>query len=256
MDDFKDKRVLITGASKGLGWVTAKGYAERGARVLAAGRDEERLDELIASLPEPGNHSRFAGDLSEAKAVGKLAAAAQGFFTAPDIIVHAMGGGYGFHDPLLSWEKFELLNRVNFLAGAELNRLLVPEMEKAGAAYIIHVGSTASTQAIGSVAYNTIKAGLAAYVRSIGNALASGNVIVTGILPGGFYAPGNAWRRMDENAPEVVEKFIEEKLPRGRLADAEEILPLLFLLSGPGASMLAGTCVAIDAGESVAYAVS
>ena len=102
--------------------------------------------------------------------------------------------------------------------------------------------------------YNTVKAGLAAYVRSVGNALAGSNVIVTGILPGAFYGPGNAWRRMEETKPEVAAKFAAERLPRGRIAEGEEMLPLLFLLTGPGASMMAGTCVAIDAGESHAYA--
>lgn len=252
-DTFHDLRILITGASKGLGSIAAQAYAERGCRVLAVGRDEKRLNELVASLPEPSRHSFFASDLSEVDSVPLLIDHTIKTFGTPDIILHCVGGGYGFHDPLLSWQKFELLSRVNVFAGAEINRLLVPKMEKAGGGYIIHVGSTASTHAVGSVAYNTAKAQLAAYVRSLGNALAAGKVIVTGILPGAFYAPENSWRRLDKNKPEVVEQFIEEKLPRGRIANAEEIMPLLFFLSSSGALMMAGTCIAIDAGESRAY---
>lgn len=254
MTDYTDKTILITGASKGLGSIAAAAFAARGARLCLVGRTESRLAELRASLPGPDAHWTFCGDLLEQSSVERLAADVQQRWQAPDVILHCMGGGYGFREPLLTWEQFEMLYRVNFAAGAELNRLLFPEMTKRSGGYVVHVGSTASTEAIGSVGYNTVKAALAAYVRSVGNAFAGTNVVVTGILPGAFYGPGNAWRRMEETKPEIAAKFAAERLPRGRIAEGEEIMPLLFLLTGEGASMMAGTCVAIDAGESHAYA--
>lgn len=254
MDDYADKTVLITGASKGLGSIAASAFAARGARLCLAGRTESRLEELRRSLPRPDDHLVFCGDLLERETVERLSRHVLEHWGSPSIVLHCMGGGYGFRDPLLTWEQFEKLYRVNFAAGAELNRLLIPAMKEGGGGYVVHVGSTASVEAIGSVGYNTVKAGLAAYVRSIGNALAGTNVILTGILPGAFYGPGNAWRRMEETKPEVAAQFAAERLPRGRIAEGEEILPLLFLLTGAGASMMAGACVAIDAGESHAYA--
>ena len=254
MNEYLGKTVLVTGATKGLGSIAAAAFAQRGARICLVGRTESRLSEVRASLPEPDRHIVFCGDLLEREVVERLALLVQKQWRAPDIVLHCMGGGYGFREPLLTWDQFEKLYRVNFAAGAELNRLLVPKMTEGRGGHIVHVGSTASTEAIGSVGYNTVKAGLAAYVRSVGNALARSNVIVTGILPGAFYGPGNAWRRMEETKPEVAAKFAAERLPRGRIAEGEEMLPLLFLLTGPGASMMAGTCVAIDAGESHAYA--
>ncbi|MFM2129493.1 MAG: hypothetical protein RL477_1039 [Pseudomonadota bacterium] len=255
MDDYAGKKVLITGASKGLGWIAAEAFAARGARVLAVGRTEDKLRELTGALPGADAHLVFAGDLLDEKTVARLAEFAVREWGAPDIVIHCMGGGYGFREPLLSWEQLEKLHRVNLGAGAELNRLLVPAMTGKGGGYVVHVGSTASTESIGSVGYNTVKAALAAYTRSLGNALAGGNVIVTGILPGAFYGPGNAWRRMEATKPEVAAQFAADRLPRGRIAEGEEIVPLLLLLTGNGASMMAGTCVAIDAGESHAYAV-
>lgn len=255
MEDYTGKSVLITGASKGLGWIAAEAFAGRGARLLVAGRTEDKLRELTRSLPRPDDHIIFCGDLLDAAEVGRLADETLGELGAPDIMIHCMGGGYGFREPLLTWEQLEKLHRVNLAAGAELNRLLVPAMTGKGGGYIVHVGSTASTEAIGSVGYNMVKAALAAYTRSLGNALAATNVIVTGILPGAFYGPGNAWRRMEATKPEVAAQFAADRLPRGRIAEGEEIIPLLMLLTGDGASMMAGTCVAIDAGESHAYAV-
>ena len=123
--------------------------------------------------------------------------------------------------------------------------------EKSGR--VIHVGSTSSQEATGSVAYNTVKASLAAYVRSLGRELAHTGVVVCGLLPGAFYAPGNSWRRLEANKPEVVEQFVESNLPRKKIAEAKEVVSLIQFLAGEGASMMSGCCVPIDAGEGKSY---
>ena len=106
---------------------------------------------------------------------------------------------------------FELLLKTNLSIGVELNRLLIPSMIKRGQGNVLHVGSTASTQAIASVGYNTVKAAVAAYVRSLGRELASTGVIVTGILPGAYFAPENSWERLREKNPDIVKRFIGSK---------------------------------------------
>ena len=97
--------------------------------------------------------------------------------------------------------------------------------------------------------YNTSKAALAAYVRSLGREIADTGVIVTGVLPGAFLAPNNAFVRLRENNPEVYKNFVQERLPRKRIGQANEIIPLLLYLSSEAASMMSGCCVPIDAGE-------
>ena len=256
MDDYAGKTVLITGASKGLGQVAAAAFAASGASVFMAARTEEKLEALRLSLPTPDHHRTFPADLTDPGNIGRLANALLAGFGPPDIVIHSMGGGLGFHDPLPTTEQLDDLFRTNLCASMELNRVLIPTMCKDGdnGRYIVHVGSTASTAAIASVGYNTVKAALAAYVRSLGNEYAPTNVVITGILPGAFYAPGNSWEILEQDKPETVERFVKERLPRGMIAKSEEILPLLFLLTGSGASMMAGTCVAIDAGEGHSYA--
>ena len=72
-------------------------------------------------------------------------------------------------------------------------------------------------------------------------------------MPGGFYAPGNSWKRLEKENPEVVKKFINDRLPRKFLGKAEEIVPLLLLLCSDNASMLGGCMLPIDAGEGMSY---
>ena len=119
--------------------------------------------------------------------------------------------------------------------------------------FAVHICSRASQEACASVGYNTVKAGLAAYVRSIGREMAGTGVVVTGVLAGVFYAPGNSWERLRQSKPEVVERYIEENLPRKRMLDAKEIIPLIMFLSSDKSSMMSGSCVPIDGGESKAY---
>jgi len=126
-------------------------------------------------------------------------------------------------------------------------------MKKQGSGNLVHVASIAASESTGSVGYNTVKAALAGYVRSLGNEMACFNIIVNGILPGGFYTPDNAMGRLKANKPEVYEQFIKERLPRGKMGNAEELIPILAFLCSDAASMMSGCLVPIDAGEGKSY---
>ena len=252
---MKNKRVLLTGASKGLGSVCAKEFANMGASLVIAGRNVEKLEELRQTFSDPKNHLVFAGDLTCPENCQDLVSQAFEFLGGFDVIIHVAGGGYGFSDPLLTWEQFDKLLKINVSCAVEINRRIIPEMIKNGYGRVVHVGSIAGQEATGSVGYNTVKAALSGYVRSLGRELAGKGVVVTGILPGAFFAPGNSWRRLEENKPEVVKEFIKEKLPRGKIAEAKELMPLILLLAGDSASMMSGSCVPIDAGEGKAFLV-
>jgi len=250
---FAGKRILITGASKGLGAVCFQEFAERGARLAISGRTQENLEELLKSTKVPDSHIAIASDLSQLSNIHEFVQKGLEFLGGVDIIIHALGGGYGFSDPILNWEQIELLHKVNLFAGAEINRLTIPQMIENNKGTIIHIGSIASQEAVGSVGYNTVKASLAAYVRSLGREMASSGIIVTGILPGGFTAPGNAMIRLQEKKPDVYDTFINERLPRKKMGSITEIIPLICLLASDAGSMMSGCCVPIDAGEGTAY---
>lgn len=250
--DFRGKRVLVTGASRGLGQSCAEAFAKRGAHVLLTGRSADRLANLQASLDRPDDHKVFSGDLMRLEVINQLIDVAKAFGEI-DVILHAMGGGLGLRDPLLTWDDFATLFHTNLAAAAEINRGLIPHMIERNSGNIIHVGSIASTEAVGSVGYNTVKAALAAYTRSLGRTLASTGVIVTGILPGGFWAPDNVMVRFEQRDPERFKKILLERQPRKRLGEPEEIIPLILFLASRQATMMTGCCVPIDGGEGVTY---
>ena len=169
-----------------------------------------------------------------------------------DAVIHCAGGGLGLKDPMASSLAFYQLFMANLGRQVEVNRQVLPKMIERKQGYIVHVCSIASGEACGSVGYNTMKAALAAYVRSLGREMAPHGVVVTGINPGGFQCPGNAMERLEKNNPEGYAQFLK-KLPRGYMGKAEELLPLIDLLISPAASMMGGSVIPIDAGEGSYY---
>lgn len=250
---LKDKRILITGASKGLGAVCAPALAGQGASLVLMARSAEGLEEVRRTCENPLKHLSIALDLTNVKEIHLGIEKAIKFLGRLDAVLHVVGGGLGLRDPLLPFGDLIKLFTLNVAVAAEINRIVLPKMIKRGSGNLVHVASIASIEATGSVGYNTAKAGLAAYVRSLGRELSSCGVVVTGILPGGFYAPGNSWERLKAKNPEAVKNFIKERLPRGFLGKAEELIPLIMLLCSDAASMMGGCLVPIDAGEGRAY---
>jgi len=252
--EFEDKNILITGASKGLGYVCAQEFEKQGAQLVMVARSSSKLEQLKSTFSNPAKHLVFSADLLSCDSIQSLVKKGFEHSGGFDIVLHVLGGGYGFRDPLITWEQLNTLHKLNLGVAAEINRLVVPEMVEKNYGRLLHVGSIASQEATASVGYNTVKSALAAYVRSLGRELAKSGVVVSGILPGAFYAPENSWERLKTIKPEVVKKFIEKNLPRKRIAEVDELLPLIFFLAGKGASMMSGCCVPIDAGEGKVYA--
>lgn len=247
------KRILITGASRGLGSVCAQAFAAQGARLILTARSEADLTAVRESCAEPERHQQHALDLTDFDRLQNVIGDILSDPTPLDVVLHVAGGGLGLRDPLIGAADLQKLLSLNLMAAAEINRLVAPAMVARGRGNLVHVGSVSGSQANASVGYNTAKAALAAYVRSLGNHLAGTGVVATGILPGGFMAPGNSWARLTAVKPEVVETFVAERLPRKRLAEAEELVGLLSFLCSDAASMMAGCMVPIDAGEGQTY---
>lgn len=223
-------RLLITGASRGLGQVAAEYFSsEHEVYVMSRSGMPPECPYRIVKPEELGRDWQFDG------------------------VLHTGGGGMGLRHPILQAGELYKLFRLNIGEACEINSKILPYMKEKGRGNIVHTCSIASGEAIGSVGYNTCKAALAAYVRSLGREMASFGVIITGIAPGAFTAPGNAMERLLESNPASYKDFTDKRLPRKVMGKAEELLPIIRLLLSPEASMMGGTVVTVDAGEGTYY---
>ena len=251
--EFWGKRIIITGASKGLGVTACKAFAERGARIAMLSRSKISMDNLKGRLNNPSNHISIKADLLNNKEIVLAVKKAKKFLKQIDIVLHVAGGGFGLKEKLIKDKDLKMLLQINVGAAAEINRLVVGGKTKSQFLKLVHIGSIASNEAVASVGYNVSKSALATYVRSLGRELYKSKVIVTGILPGGFIAPGNAMDRLRKKNIKDYKKFIKTRLPRGFMGSADEVLPMLLFLCSRHSSMMGGCLVPIDAGEGKTY---
>jgi 3-oxoacyl-[acyl-carrier protein] reductase len=251
--EFLGKRIIVTGASRGLGSIVCEALAKRGAKIAMLSRSKKEMDNLKNRLKNPSSHISIKVDLLRNNAIKLAIKKAKKFLKQIDIVLHVAGGGFGLKEKLIKNEDLKTLLQINLGAAAEINRLVVGGKTKSQFLKLVHVGSIASNEAVASVGYNVSKSALATYVRSLGRELYKNKVIVTGILPGGFIAPGNAMDRLRKKNIKDYKKFIKTRLPRGLMGAADEILPVLLFLCSKHSSMMGGCLVPIDAGEGKAY---
>ena len=144
MTRLKGGTALITGSTDGVGRLVAKQVGEAGARVLVHGRDRERGERLVAEIKEGGGAAEFlAADLSTLAEVRRLAEAVRQRTDRLDILINNAGIGTGGSGAprLTSADGNELRFAVNYLAGFQLTRLLLPLIKQSAPARIVNVAS-------------------------------------------------------------------------------------------------------------------
>ncbi len=182
---FKDKTVIITGGSEGVGAATAHKFAEAGANLLLVARSKKNLEAIAAELRDKTRVEIFAMDVSDADACVDLFKKANFEFGRIDILVN--NAGYHQRGPFATVDAADLgkMIDVNLKAPIMLTRLVLPYMDDAGGGAIINVGSLAGrTPVPNSATYAASKAGLRSLTYSLNDELADSDVKVAVVQPG------------------------------------------------------------------------
>jgi NAD(P)-dependent dehydrogenase (short-subunit alcohol dehydrogenase family) len=170
--ELKGKRILLTGASSGIGEAAAEKFARRGATVVVAARRQELLDELVTRITHAGGTAQaHACDLSDLDAVDELVAKVEGDLGGIDILIN--NAGRSIRRPLAEslerWHDVERTVALNYYSPLRLIRGLAPGMRERGDGHIINVstwGVLSESSPLFSV-YNASKAALTAVSRVI-----------------------------------------------------------------------------------------
>ncbi len=254
---IKDKRVLITGGSKGIGLSIASAFADEGAKVSIVSRNEDKLCETIEKIGgQSKGHEYIVANLREIDKPTKVALDLIEKHKTIDIVIHNVGGALGQKDPLGSVELWEDVWKFNVGIAIEMNAVLVPAMKSQEQGRIVHVSSISgelgeplSEPFGGALPYAAAKAYLNAYVKGLGRELAIDNVIVTAVMPGAVLSKGKYWDKLKNKNPALVDEFLNQYYPIARFGDAEEIAPFVLLLSSDKASFAAGSIIPISGGR-------
>lgn len=172
--------VLVTGASSGIGAALVRRLATAGSRVIAAGRDPDRLARLAAET----GATTLPADLARPGAGRELAERALARHRRVDVLVNNAGVGWAGAFAGMADQVADELLAVNLRAPIELTRALLPGMCRHGG-QLVFVGSIAGRLGVGGEAvYAASKAGLDAFAESLRLELAGRGVTVTMIVPG------------------------------------------------------------------------
>jgi len=222
--EYQDKVVIVTGASSGIGYVTARAFAQRGATVVGVARREELLQQLMRECQAHAPASSYiVGDLGirafaehvvddTVKRHGRL-----------DILVN--NAAVSKHKQIyhMSAEEADYVMRVNFMSSVWTTFAAIPYMLRDGGGTIVNVSSFAAKVAPPrEAAYAASKAAMASFSEGLWNDLAGSNIHVAVITPGPIDT--EVWLKEDEPVayngrkypPEIVTAAIFEAIEKRR----------------------------------------
>jgi 3-oxoacyl-[acyl-carrier protein] reductase len=247
-------KVIITGASSGIGRATAVRFANDGSDVCVNARRESRLQELVRGLP-PGDHLVCPGDYSDPAVVDAMGNTIRERWGRVDVLVNCAGvhrPAHAVDSPLEEWRRpFDVMVE----GGVRVTRMAVLLMSAGGR--VIHVTSIHGDRAEArSSAYAMAKAALNQWCRGLAVELAPRGILVNAI------APGFVDTEMSIRADGVNEldtewfraNYVEgHHLPLRRAGRPEEIAGVAAFLAGPDASYLTGQIITVDGGLTITF---
>jgi short-subunit dehydrogenase len=186
--DCAGKRVLVTGASSGIGAGLAEAFAARGAAVGLCARRGARLSEVAARCAEAHSgvdHPKWIVDLAEPDEVDRLIMSVQHEWGGVDILVNNAGIPKRRHVTALDIATVEQVMNINFLSAVRLTLALLPGMVERGSGTIVNVSSVGATlSSPGEAAYDASKSALAVFGEAMAVDLWDTGVKVLVVYPG------------------------------------------------------------------------
>jgi len=241
-----DGRVaIVTGASRGLGAQAAIALVDEGARVLAVARSADALAELAAS--RPGQIVAEPCDMRDREKLVELPRLARERLGRLDVVVNNAGIAPAGHFLEMTPEALDEVLDVNLVAPALLSRAAaISFIDQGHRGSIVNVASISGIRGKATLAaYSASKGGLIQLTRALAAEWARHDIQVNAIAPGGFVTEAQQHVLADA----AILKRRIQKIPARRLADPEEIGPVVCMLASTASRFITGSVIVIDGGE-------
>ncbi len=242
------KKVVVTGASSGIGEATALRFAQEGWDVCVTARREKELRDLVKKFPK-GEHLVCPGDYSDLETANSIDRAIREKWGRVDALANVAGTFYEvdvIETPMEEWRK-QFDTMVN--GAVYMTRMVVPWMKSGGR--IIHCTSIHGERAYaGASAYSMAKAAINQYCRSLACELGSKNILVNAIAPGFVRTPMSVVNGENELDSEWFKQnyVVGNHLALRRGGLPEELAGVFLFLAGPDATYITGQVITVDGG--------
>jgi NAD(P)-dependent dehydrogenase (short-subunit alcohol dehydrogenase family) len=244
--DINGKKALVTGGSRGIGLMIARGYVDAGATVFISSRKKEVCDEVAAELGP--NCVSLPADLARAEEVARLAGELRSHTDRLDILVNNAGATWGA--PLAEYPEsaFDKVLTLNVTAPFLLTQAVLPLLEAAGSAddpaRIINIGSIDGIQVplMETYAYSSSKAAVHQLTRHLARQLGGRHITVNAVAPGPFESKMMA---------ETLKNFgdsIARSSPLGRIGRPDDMAGVAIYLASRAGAYVTGAVIPVDGG--------
>ena len=246
----RGRTAVVTGGSRGIGFMIAKGLVEAGARVIISARKLEAVEAAAAELSQLGECTAIGADLSTEAGTHALAAAVAERFDTLNLLVNNAGASWGApveEFPELGWDK--VLN-TNVRGVFTLTVALLPQLRKAAGAgdpaRVVNIGSIDGLRvpAMENYSYSASKAALHMLTRHLAKRLADDRITVNAIAPGPFPSKMTASFLGTEEQQDAVGKMV----PLGRVGRGDDVAGATIFLASRAGAYLTGTVIPLDGG--------
>ncbi len=249
--DVSGKVALVTGGSRGIGLMIARGFVENGVRVYISSRKKEACDQVAAELSRLGTCISLPADLSTEAECRRLASELAAREPELHILVNNAGANWGAplqEYPDSAWDKVLALN---VKAVFHLTRTLLPQLEAAARAgdpaRVINIGSIDGLRVpmLETYAYSASKAAVHHLTRVLAVQLAARNITVNAVAPGPFES------KMMAVTLERFRDAIVAACPLGRIGEPEDMAGVALYLASRAAAYVTGAVIPVDGGLSL-----
>ena len=241
MFNLKDKKVLITGASGGIGNSMVKLFSNAGAIVGLAARNEEKLKNLASELPNKSYI--FKIDLSNLAEVETFFEMADKEMDGIDALICNAGITKDMLSMRMKTEDFQDVLNVNLTSTFVLNREACKKMMRRKFGRIINISSIVGVMGNpGQANYCASKAGMIGMTKSIAQEYASRGITINCIAPGFIKTP------MTEVLTDEQKKVMLDKIPAGRFGNPEDIANTALFLATEEAGYITGQTIHVNGG--------
>jgi gluconate 5-dehydrogenase len=244
--EVKEKTILITGSSGGLGYIFARGLAVRGAKVVLNGTNKEKLYDAQRCLEEEGLETyAYPFDVTDYNAVNKQVERIAGEVGPIDVLIN--NAGVNLRAPAeemdeATWDK--VLN-INLKGAFLVSKAAGNQMIKRRSGKIINICSMQSELGRATISpYAASKGGLKMLTRNLAVEWAKHNIQINGVGPG--YFKTEMTRPLYEN--EEFDQWLCSRTPANRWGDPEELLGAIIYLSSAASNYVNGQIIYVDGG--------